>query len=89
MNLYTPMPLELVLDGYGNKLPPMMEIEWSGMLVQVTPVAPGLGRIVRLVQAPLDSYLQPQLEPGRIIAYGSSQASPVPAMNSFDAPSLD
>ncbi|MFC5702072.1 YlzJ-like family protein [Cohnella faecalis] len=84
MNLYTPMPLELVLEGYGNELPPMMEIVLGSMLVQVTPVAPGFGRIVRLIHAPLESFLLPQFEPGRIIAYSDHQASTVSMQNEMD-----
>ncbi|MFB9273549.1 YlzJ-like family protein [Cohnella cellulosilytica] len=69
MTIYTAMPLELVLDGLGNEPGPFVETTVKGMTVQLVPVAPGVGRIVRLLTAPLDSYLKPEFAPGQLIGY--------------------
>jgi len=71
MTLYTAMPLELVLDGVGNEPGPFVEAMVHGMTMQLVPVAPGMGRIVRLLSAPLDNYLKPEYAPGSTIAYAA------------------
>lgn len=71
MILYTTMPLELVLDGVKETPAPTVELTLGAVKMQIAPVAPGIGRIVRLVQAPLDCYLLPQYEPGRLVSYAA------------------
>jgi hypothetical protein len=73
MTLYTPMPLELVLEGIHEQRGPYMELMIEGMLMQVEPVQPGIGKIVRVIDGPLYGYLHPQFEPGRLIAYGDQR----------------
>jgi len=69
MTLYTAMPLELVLDGIQNEPGPFVEVTLQGITMQVMPIAPGIGRIVRLLSAPLDCYLQSEYAPGQSICY--------------------
>jgi hypothetical protein len=69
MTLYTNMPLELVLDGFQADRGPYAEVMVSGVLLQVEPIHPGIGKIVRLLDGPLDSYLRPELNPGNLISY--------------------
>ncbi|XID95069.1 YlzJ-like family protein [Paenibacillaceae bacterium WGS1546] len=76
MTIYTVLPLEVVLDGARNEPAPLLETTIDGMTVQLAPVAPGIGRIVRLVNAPLDRYLMPQYEPGRTIRYAPQPDPP-------------
>jgi hypothetical protein len=63
------MPLELVLDGIQNEPGPFVEVTIQGVMLQLLPVAPGIGRIVRLVSAPLDCYLRTEYEPGQLICF--------------------
>ncbi|GFN31834.1 YlzJ-like family protein [Paenibacillus xylaniclasticus] len=74
MTLYTNMPLELVLEGMNEEREPYVEMEVEGALLQLVPLAPGIGRVVRLVHAPLQHYLNPRFQPGSMIVY--SPASP-------------
>jgi hypothetical protein len=69
MTLYTTMPLELVLDGIQNEPGPFVEVTIQGVMLQLLPVAPGIGRIVRLVSAPLDCYLRSEYAPGQMICF--------------------
>jgi hypothetical protein len=69
MTLYTAMPLELVLDGIQNEPGPFVEVTIQGVTLQLLPVAPGIGRIVRLLTAPLDCYLRPEYLPGQTICF--------------------
>ncbi|MWC26507.1 YlzJ-like family protein [Paenibacillus sp. MMS18-CY102] len=72
MTLYTNMPLELVLAGMNEEREPCVELELDGALLQVEPVAPGIGKIVRLVHAPLQQYLNPKYYPGSLITYSAN-----------------
>jgi hypothetical protein len=72
MSLYTTMPLELVLDGWNRAAEPgpFLDLTIRGITMRVVPVAPGVGRIERLLYAPLERYLDPALTPGQTIVYG-------------------
>ncbi|MBD2870678.1 YlzJ-like family protein [Paenibacillus arenilitoris] len=72
MTLYTNMPLELVLDGIHEKAEAPQEVYAHGIKMQVTPVAPGIGKIVRLLDCSLDDYLNPNLTPGTLVSYRST-----------------
>ncbi|MFB9329759.1 YlzJ-like family protein [Paenibacillus aurantiacus] len=74
MTLYTSMPLELVLSGMNEQPGPYVDIVIGDIKMQVEPVSPGIGKIVRLLECPLDAYLNPQYTPGTIIAYPAPQA---------------
>lgn len=69
MTLHTTMPLELVLQGFDEEQEPLQEVWAGGVKMQVVPVAPGMGKIVRLLACSLDDYLKPELTPGTIIQY--------------------
>ncbi len=69
MTLYTSMPLELVLDGFHNEPEPLHEVWAAGVKMQVVPLAPGVGRIVRLLECNLHDYLRPELAPGSVISF--------------------
>jgi hypothetical protein len=90
MTLYTAMPLELVLDGFGKEPGPFVDLTIEAVTMRVLPIAPGIGRIERLLNAPLDCYLKPEFTPGQTITYAehtvsvdyagsSSEPSPFPA----------
>ncbi|GKU78688.1 YlzJ-like family protein [Paenibacillus sp. L3-i20] len=70
MTLYTSMPLETVFQGFNEVMEPLHDIWVQGVQMQIVPVAPGVGKIVRLMNCSLDDYLNPDLMPGTIIHYG-------------------
>lgn len=70
MTLHTIMPLELVLEGIHQEPPATLEINYEGVMLQVEPHAAGMGKIVRIIQAPLSSYLESRYAPGAWIDYG-------------------
>ncbi|MHA7963091.1 YlzJ-like family protein [Paenibacillus sp. CAU 1782] len=70
MTLYTTMPLELVLQNKEEERDEFLEVWSGGIRMQVVPVAPGVGRVVRLLECRLDDYLDPQYTPGSLIQYG-------------------
>ena len=69
MTLYTSMPLEVVLQGIHDDAEPLQEVWANGVRLQVSPIAPGIGKIVRLIDCRLDDYLNPSLAPGSLINY--------------------
>jgi hypothetical protein len=69
MTLYTIVPEELIWDDQRPQPPRTVEVRRGDLLIQVAPVAPGMGTIVRLLQAPLDAYLRPELAPGQTLYY--------------------
>jgi len=87
MNLYTPMPLELVLDGWSRGPGPFVDVTVQGITMRVMPVAPGIGKIERIISAPLDCYLLPAYMPGQTVCYAAEAASDVPIAqnNAFPA----
>ncbi|MCC3371812.1 YlzJ-like family protein [Cohnella sp. REN36] len=76
MTLYTVVPLEIVLEGWSENPAPMLELVLGEARLLLAPVAPGVGRIVRLVAAPLDHYLRPEYAPGQLICYGDGSSAP-------------
>ncbi len=75
MTLHTIMPLELVLDGLSAQPAgkPLVEVQSGEMRLQLEPVYPGVGRIVRLLECPLHHYLRPELSPGSLFFYGDAK----------------
>lgn len=66
--LYSVMPLEYV---YREQTPPehIVDHVYKGMLMEVKPLATGKALIVRLINPPLDCYLDPNLAPGALIPF--------------------
>ncbi|NIK68889.1 MULTISPECIES: YlzJ-like family protein [unclassified Paenibacillus] len=75
MTLYTIMPLENVFDGIHGEPEPSQEVWVNGVFMQVQPVAPGMGKIVRLLHCSLDDYLKPELAPGNFVMFGQPPMS--------------
>ncbi|MDF2834530.1 MAG: YlzJ-like protein [Paenibacillus sp.] len=69
MTLHTVMPLELVLQGFDEDGEQTLDVRARGVRMSVVPVAPGIGRIVRLLECSLYDYLDPALSPGALISY--------------------
>jgi hypothetical protein len=79
MSLYTALPLELVLDGFNRDPGPFVDLTIQGITMRVLPVAPGIGKIERLLSAPLDCYLMQQFSPGQTVCFGEGSVVMVPA----------
>ncbi|WP_340393942.1 YlzJ-like family protein [Paenibacillus sp. FSL E2-0177] len=67
MTLYTVVAMEQVWEGAFNNYAATREISVQGMLMQVEPMEEGRARIVRLLDCPLNRYLDPAFSPGSII----------------------
>ncbi|MDD2553788.1 MAG: YlzJ-like family protein [Desulfotomaculaceae bacterium] len=68
MILYTPMQLELVLEGLDNtKYPDYKEIQYKGVPMLVEGAGFGKQRIVKLLSTDPFDYLKPEMAPGSII----------------------
>lgn len=68
MILYTPMQLELVLDGFDTtRYPEYKEIEYQGVAMLVESIEFGRQKIVKLLSTNPFDYLKPELAPGNII----------------------
>ncbi|MGQ9558512.1 MAG: YlzJ-like family protein [Desulfurispora sp.] len=68
MILYTPMQLELVLQGLEDMAAPQLkEVTVDGVLLLAEVTAPGRARVARLLSTDPRHYLQDNLLPGREI----------------------
>lgn len=68
MILYTPMQLELVLEGFDTtRYPDYKEIEYQGVAMVVESEGFGRQKIVKLLSTNPFDYLKPELAPGSII----------------------
>ncbi|MDF9408920.1 MAG: hypothetical protein A4E52_00658 [Pelotomaculum sp. PtaB.Bin013] len=68
MILYTPMQLELVLEGFdGTKYPEYQEINYDGVSMLVENTSSGKKRIVKLLSTNPYDYLKTNLQPGSLI----------------------
>lgn len=68
MTLYTVMPMEQVWEGVFSNLTMTREVIVQGMLMQVEPLEEGRARVVRLLDCPLERYLDSAYSPGAIIS---------------------
>jgi len=69
MILYTPLPLEQVLEGW-NRVAAGIEVEAGGARLLVEPYGPGLARVLRLVSTDPRDYLRPEFSPGAVLRLG-------------------
>lgn len=68
MILYTPMQLELVLEGFDTtKYPEYKIIEYEGVAMLVEDVDSGKKKIIKLLSTNPYDYLRPELSPGNLI----------------------
>lgn len=61
------MPSEAILDGWDAEPRPAMEMRHHGRLLLVEPVTANQVRLVRLISTDPADYMQPSLQPGRIL----------------------
>ncbi len=68
MIIWTPLPLELVLDGLDAPPHKVAEIRHLGRILLVEPISATQARIVRVISSDPADYLDASIEPGRVIA---------------------
>lgn len=68
MTLYTVMPMEQVWEGSFSNLAMTRDVVVQGMLMQIEPLEEGRARVVRLLDCPLERYLDSTYSPGAIIS---------------------
>ena len=72
MILYTPLPMEQVLEGHDHPVASPLELTIEGKQLLVEPMGNGEGRVVRLLSTdPADFLDQRFLPGGRIVFTGS------------------
>ncbi|MCL6638463.1 MAG: YlzJ-like family protein [Firmicutes bacterium] len=72
MILYTPMQLELVLEGFDQTVYPDYEtIEYDGVPILVERDGAGRRKIVKLLSTSPRDYLRPDLAPGAVLECGT------------------
>lgn len=70
MILYTPMQLELVVEGLEEmKEPAARLVEIGGVPLIIEDTGPGEGKVVRLLSTDPQDYLLPALYPGAVIKF--------------------
>jgi len=73
--LYTPVPIEQVLEGMDRPRPVTMEISLGGAWLQVEPLDARRARVIRLVSPVAQDYLRPEYAPGAIIEWNGFRLS--------------
>ncbi|MDQ0337321.1 hypothetical protein J2S00_000091 [Caldalkalibacillus uzonensis] len=66
------MPLEWVYEGYEQFNPHFEEIDYKGVKMMIEPSGPYQAKIVRLLSANPQDYLNPNYSPGSVIYFRSS-----------------
>jgi hypothetical protein len=70
MILYTPMQLELVMEGLKEMKEPVTRlVDIGGVTLIIEDTGPGEGRVIRLLSTDPDDYLRPELYPGVVIKF--------------------
>lgn len=72
MILYTPIPLEQVLEGHDKPIVNPLEITIEGKQLLVEPVGQGEGRVVRLLSTDPADYLDGRFLPGGKVVFTGS-----------------
>lgn len=73
MTIYSTMPLEIVFQGINEQPGPYLSVQAGDVRLQIEAISPGIGRVVRIMDGPLDAYLRPELTPGTVVAYGATE----------------
>ncbi|MGO4531446.1 YlzJ-like family protein [Paenibacillus sp. 2TAF8] len=66
--MYTVMPPEQLWSGMWTEVADTKEIRMNGLLMQVRPVNETEAVIVRLLECPLEAYLDPANQPGSTVS---------------------
>lgn len=69
MILYTPLPVEDVLQGYEKEAPELMELNLGGTKVLIEPTGLTAGVVHRIISTDPQDYLRPELQPGKVISF--------------------
>ncbi len=66
MILYTVMPVEEVMQQDEKRQ--IVEIRVRGRIIQVEPVSPTEGRVVRVISTNPQDFLDPRVQPGNLVS---------------------
>ncbi|WP_248926312.1 YlzJ-like family protein [Paenibacillus hamazuiensis] len=70
MIFYTPMPMDIVMEGFDKQEEPSyFEITLNGVHMQVQAINERQASIVRILSCELQDYLNPQYAPGKLIEF--------------------
>lgn len=70
MILYTPMQLELVIEGLKEMKEPVTRlVDIGGVTLIIEDTGPSEGRVIRLLSTDPGDYLRPELYPGVVIKF--------------------
>lgn len=75
MLIYSPMPPELIWEGYDEFKPQYEEINLDGILIQIEPLGNNHARVVRIFSTDPPDYLNSLYQPGNIIRYELQNSS--------------
>ena len=85
MILWTPLPLEQVLEESHQASPAIEEVLIEGKRLQVESLDGHRARVVRLLSLDPADYLDPRWQPGQVVSYNVRQA---PGSDEVFAPGL-
>ncbi len=80
--MYTPMPIELILEGMEKERPPYQELEVGGAKLLVEQLGMHNYRVVRLISTDPMDYLKSEFQPGTEL-----QFEPQSALKGIQCPS--
>jgi hypothetical protein len=69
MIIHSIMPEERIFEGFEENHPKYMELEYSGVTMQVEVLGPQQAKIVRLLSPNANDYLNPSFAPGSFIEF--------------------
>jgi len=64
--LYTVMPVEEVMQQEGKRQ--ILEVRVKGRIIQVEPVSPTEGRVLRVISTDPQDFLDPGIQPGSLVS---------------------
>ncbi|GIP36874.1 hypothetical protein J31TS4_01540 [Paenibacillus sp. J31TS4] len=73
MMIHSTIPLDLVLQGMEDTVYSYEDIRYGGVQMQVERMGPDQARIVRLYSGRLEDYLNPALQPGKILSFRAEE----------------
>lgn len=73
MILYTPLPVEDVLQGYEKEAPELIEMSMGDAMVLVQRTGINQGIVHRIISTEPKDYMRPELQPGCVINFQAVQ----------------
>lgn len=74
MILYTPLPIEQVMEGHDHPMSPPVEMTIEGKQVLIEPLSADRGRIIRLLSTDPADFLETRFLPGSPVVFTAAVA---------------